>query len=162
MFHLLSFLLLVSLLAAPAIGQVKESSLCSKVELEVLRPLEPSKVGRRVAYDDECIFSFTVGGNERVSLYIEKYETEEKSRKAFTDEFDTLTVYENEQNRSKYRNQNINKDCYWNEAIAYRRDRPEHLMFLRYQNFTIVLLSSNYGLLEKIEPLLRNIRFEKY
>ena len=159
--HISLFLAIVSVFAMPLFGQV-ESSLCKQVDVEVLQPLQPIKVSRKVEYDDECNFRFAVSKNEWILIDIEKFETEEKSHESLASDFRSFTAYDDEKKPPKHRYQLINKDKYWTEAVAYKNDIPDHFMLLRYRNFTIEILSSNYELLKKIEPLLRNIRFENY
>ena len=155
------FLAIISLFAMPLFGQKKETAFCEQVEVEVVQLLHPLKVSRKFVYEDECEFSFIVDGNETVALYIQKYETEEESHLALASDFRSFTAYDDEKKPPKHRYQIINKDHYWDEAIAYKNDIPDHFMLLRYQNYTIEILSSNYGFLKKTETLLRNIRFEE-
>ena len=156
------FLIIVSFFALSAFGQETELLLCKDVELKVVVPLKPIKIWRKPIMTKECNFNLWYSANKDVAIYITKYESEIESSEDIDRYFGIFTAYDSKKNPPKHRYKTINNDKYWNEAIAYKDDKPDHFILLRYQNYTIHILSPNYKLLKKTELLLRNIRFENY
>jgi hypothetical protein len=162
MMKVIFFLITLSFCALTVFGQEIEAPLCKDVESKVVIPLKPRKIWRKPILEKECNFNLSYSANEKVAIYIEEYESDAKSSEELGRFSRIFTVYDDTKNPPKHRYKKINKDKYWNEAIAYKNDKPDHFILLRHRNYLITILSSDYKLLKKTELLLRNIRFENY
>lgn len=142
----------------PATGQAKDSFVCNEVDRKVLGTLKITKVWRWRKYDDECDFEGDLG-SEGFSIDIEKYKTEDESKKAFSMDFRHLTSIDFDEESVQY----LERNNFWSEAKGYSDSADtDHLIMLRYKNINITLISSNYYLILGLEPLLRSIDFEQH
>lgn len=131
---------------------------CNEVERKISNIIEISKVARRVFNEDNCEF-YLYSGKEWLSVDIKKYKTLQLSKKAFSREFNFLTLAKTFPESVR----KLDQYNFWNEAKGYFKDLDaDHLIMLRYKKINFTLIGSNYNLILKIEPLLRNIKYENY
>ncbi len=128
---------------------------CQEVERKVSEQVKISKAAKPFARDDECYLYFYSGG-DWFSIHAKKFESEEESKKEFSFEFDVLALDETYPESVKH----LKLHNFWDEAKGFNREPdPDRFIMLRHHSVVLTLISSNYELLEKIEPVLRTIKF---
>jgi len=151
------FIVVLANLVSAEVNEVHDVFVCKEVERKISGAIKITKIARRVAYEDECEFYF-YSGTDWFSVHLEKYKTEEISKKEFSDEFDFLTLAETYPTSVTQ----LNRRNFWEEAKGYhKRSDSDHLIMLRHKQVNITLISSSYELVLGIEPLLRTVRFGK-
>jgi hypothetical protein len=93
-----------------------------------------------------------------VSISIERFKTQKKSKEDFSDSFDFLTLNETYPENVRI----LERYNFWSEAKAYTKiGDSDHLILLRYKTVAVTVISSDYELIERIEPFLRKIEFDR-
>lgn len=143
---------------APVIAQKKKLAICAEAESKLIETLVGAQPKRRDAYRRDCRFAITYG-NEKISVGIKIFDSEEESKAEFPTRFDRLTV---DAYDPPFGEQPVDLNGSWNEAKGFKTDDSDHLVLLRYNRTHLALIGSNYNLLLSIEPLLRTLNFRAY
>jgi hypothetical protein len=152
------FLILIFSCALLSFGQERNSALCDEVESKMIKAFKPIRTGRNIYLQDECMFYLYFNDKTKIKISLKKYRSQAGSSQDIKEYLGLFTIGDDRNYPPKHRYKTINQDNYWDQAIAYKNNVPDHFILLRYQNYAIHLLSPNFRLLKKAEKVLRSIR----
>lgn len=111
-----SFAVLFSGLAK---GQAISEAYCKQIETSVVRQLRPTKVDRAEVYSHECVFEFTLAGNNDMSLSVQAFATEKASQDSL-DGFLEIVALGNGAERNELPFEKLDIKNSWDEVFFLR------------------------------------------
>lgn len=154
-----SSLALIALLALNGAAQENSKpNLCETVRQDVSARLDIAKTYTVTISDGpECEYNFWVRGRARVMINAYKYPTAGKAHDAFVKNYRSMIPQSELESGETVK---FVSSSHWNEMVILKREKPYSMITFRYQNFYVDVSSRDYPLLEQIESLFKDIRFE--